>query len=165
MSDGEDFARETLLEHSRYPRNRHVPNKTTHKAVVNHEAKADKIEVYLRLSDDTIREIGFQGEGSAVAIASASLMTETVCNMSAAAALKLQKEIRDMLKDPHSDFTPENIHPELVALCGIRKFPARVACASLATKLLPGRCPGTLVKVEVFESQAWSKAHQTGYRS
>ena len=81
-------------------------------------------------------DIGFQGEGSAVAIASASIMSETVRNMRVSAALKLQKEVRNMLKDPNSSYSPASINPELVALVGIRKFPARVACASLAWEAL-----------------------------
>ena len=134
--NGEDYARDALLEHSQYPRNRRIPKKVTHSALVKHKAKAEQIEVYLCLKDDHIQEVGFQIEGSAVAIASASIMSETVCNMLASKALKLQKEIRTMLGDPNSSFNAESINPELVALAGIQKFPARVACASLAWEAL-----------------------------
>ena len=113
-----------------------MPDNATHSALAYHVAKADQIEVYLCIVDGKITETGFRGEGSAVAIASASLMSEIVRGMAVSAALKLQRDMRDMLKDADSEYSPEAINPELLALHSISKFPARVACASLAWEAL-----------------------------
>ena len=136
MTYDEDFAREVLIDHSENPRNNGAVKNYTHHAKALHDAKGEHIEVYLTVSDKQISSIGFTGGGSAVAVASASLMTESVIGKTTEEALELQQTmLRFLANMPDTPSLPDE-SPELTALAGIRKFPARVSCASLAWSAL-----------------------------
>jgi nitrogen fixation NifU-like protein len=89
----------------------------------------DRLTVRLRLADDTISDIRFEGQGCAISTASASLMTEAVKGKTRAQALQLFDRVHQLLTDDAATAADEL--GKLAALSGVREYPARVKCASL----------------------------------
>ena len=89
----------------------------------------DHLTLRLKLHDDTISDIRFEGEGCAISTASASLMTEAVKGKSREAALELFDRVHQLLTDDAAP--PADGLGKLAALSGVREYPARVKCASL----------------------------------
>ena len=102
----------------------------------------DEITVYLNLDGDIIKEITFQGQGCAISKASASLMTESLMGKTVEEAQSEFKRVMDMLTQSEEEPDSQEMG-EIVALSGVRKFPARIKCATLAwhaaTAALEGR--------------------------
>ena len=132
---------ETVLDHSRRPRNRRVIE-----GVRNAEQRnpicGDCITVYVRLDGDVIRDVGFEGSACAISIASASLMTEVVLGQTIAAADALAERFHRMIAAPPGAPIVEGMGP-LAALAGLRQFPIRVKCASLAWQALGAAVNGS----------------------
>jgi nitrogen fixation protein NifU and related proteins len=121
---------EVILDHNRSPRNHHVMTCSTCEARGVNPLCGDKLTVYVLLSHGLIKEISFLGEGCAISQASASLMTEALKG-------KTQKEAMILFNAFHTLLTEENavadsILGKLVIFEGVRAFPARVKCATLA---------------------------------
>ena len=89
----------------------------------------DKLTVYIDLDGDRIRDIAFEGSGCAISVASASLMTEATKGLSDEQARALAERMRELLT---SDDASGADLGKLAALSGVRQFPSRVKCASLA---------------------------------
>ena len=85
---------------------------------------------YVRVEDGAIADVGFQGSGCAIAKASASLMTESVKGQTLSDASALLERFRRMMMAPPG--SPVDQLGELAALAGVRQFPTRVKCATLA---------------------------------
>ena len=85
--------------------------------------------VRLKMDDDKIRDIRFEGQGCAISTASASLMTEAVKGRTRAEALQLFDRVHQLLTDDAAP--PADELGKLAALSGVREYPARVKCASL----------------------------------
>ena len=90
----------------------------------------DHVTIYLCVEDGTIRDVTFKGDGCAIATASASLMTEALKGKAVADVAHLFEGFRDMVTDADAPLHPEL--GKLAVLAGVREFPARVKCATLA---------------------------------
>lgn len=132
MSDLEDLYQEIILDHSRRPRNFGRLGSGTARAEGYNPLCGDRLTVELKLDGDVIREIGFQGSGCAISTASASLMTETLKGKSLAEADSLFARFHDLLtgEDGGGAGAPEL--GKLAVFSGVREYPARVKCATLA---------------------------------
>ena len=86
--------------------------------------------LYLKLNDDKIEDIRFEGTGCAISVASSSLMTERVKGRSKDSSLGLFDDVHRMLTE--SDGEPPEQMEKLAALAGVREYPSRIKCASLA---------------------------------
>ena len=132
MSDLDDLYQEVILDHQRNPRNFvRLPN-ANRQAEGNNPLCGDHVTVYLDIENGLIRNISFQGEGCAIAKASASMMTSTVKGKTVAEASEIFKRFHQMVmggKDPCFDI--ESLG-KLAAFSGVSAFPMRVKCASLA---------------------------------
>jgi nitrogen fixation NifU-like protein len=132
MSDLDDLYQEVILDHQRNPRNYvRLPN-ANRQADGNNPLCGDHVTVYLDIEDGLIRNISFQGEGCAIAKASASMMTSTVKGKTVAEASAIFKNFHQMVmggKDPCFDIEALG---KLAAFSGVSAFPMRVKCASLA---------------------------------
>ncbi len=131
MNDLRDLYQEVLLDHSKRPRNFGVLEDADHQAVGHNPLCGDKVVVYLRMEGDRIADIRFQGQGCAVSQASASMMTESVKGKTRAEAEALFERFHELL----TGTGPETASPELGKLAifaGVRKYPVRVKCATLA---------------------------------
>ncbi|HEY3279934.1 MAG TPA: SUF system NifU family Fe-S cluster assembly protein [Gemmatimonadales bacterium] len=126
MAELGDLYQQIILDHNRNPRNfRAVPgaNRT---AEGNNPLCGDRITLQVRVEDDIIREIGFQGSGCAISKAAASLMTAAVQGKTSAEAEALFQAFRTMLAGG------AEAPGKLAAFAGVRAFPARVKCANLS---------------------------------
>jgi nitrogen fixation protein NifU and related proteins len=124
---------ETVLDHSRRPRNRRAIEGGRN-AEQRNPICGDRITVHVRLDGDVIRDVSFEGSACAISIASASLMTEAVTGQTVAAARTLGERFRRMIVAPPG--APAEDIGTLAALVGLRQFPIRVKCATLAWQAL-----------------------------
>jgi nitrogen fixation protein NifU and related proteins len=131
-ADNDELYQEIILEHNRNPRNKGVLNAFTHCGIAKHKLKGDEMKVYLQVQNDRIEGVSFEGEGSAVAVASASLMTVSIVGKKIDEAKRLDAQVRTMLFEK-SDVSELG---ELAAISGIRAYPARIDCALLAWNAL-----------------------------
>lgn len=118
-----------IRDHARAPRNFRVLEHA-HKGEASNRMCGDRFEVYLRLTDETIADVGFQGTGCAISVASASLMTEQLKGATVTRAQQIFDRLRQMLATPPGT-RPDDLEA-LTALAGVRLFPTRIRCATLA---------------------------------
>jgi nitrogen fixation NifU-like protein len=125
-----DLYQEMIVDHSRRPRNFKRLETATHEAEGFNPLCGDKVKVYVNIDRDIIRDIAFQGEGCAISKASASLMTESIKGKSRADVERLFSRFRDLATGA-SDTNPSGLG-KLAVFSGLRGFPTRVKCATLA---------------------------------
>ena len=124
-----DLYRDVILDHNRRPRNFGRIEPCDSHAEGYNPLCGDRLTVWLRLKDDRIEDIRFEGKGCAISTASASLMTEAVKGKDRKAFHELYGRIHSLLTE--QDAVPDASLGKLAALSGVREFPARVKCASL----------------------------------
>ena len=127
--DLKDLYRDVIIDHNRRPRNFGRLEQPDAHAEGFNPLCGDRLDVYLKLDGDRIRDVGFEGKGCAISVASASLMTETLKGRTRTEAQRYFQEVHDLLT--RADFTPTFELGKLAALSGVREFPVRVKCASL----------------------------------
>jgi nitrogen fixation NifU-like protein len=130
MSDLRDLYQEMILDHGKRPRNHHPLDDADHRADGHNPLCGDKITVFLKLDGDTVKEVTFSGSGCAISQASASMMTEAMVG-------KTLAEARELFGTFHSLVTgagaaDDEALGKLVVFSGVRDFPVRVKCASIA---------------------------------
>ena len=123
-----DLYRDVILDHNRKPRNFGLLEPADATIEGFNPLCGDRLTVRLRMADDAIEDIRFEGQGCAISTASASLMTEAVKGKTRAEALALFARVHRLLTD---DDAPADELGKLAALSGVREYPARVKCASL----------------------------------
>jgi nitrogen fixation NifU-like protein len=124
-----DLYRDVILDHNRRPRNFGTLDSADASVEGFNPLCGDHLTLRLKLSDDTISDIRFEGQGCAISTASASLMTEAVKGKSREQALTLFDRVHQLLTDDAAP--PADELGKLAALSGVREYPARVKCASL----------------------------------
>lgn len=130
MMDLRELYQEIILDHNDNPRNHRVMDSASSQAQGYNPLCGDKLTVYLLVSNDTITDISFIGCGCAISQASASLMTEAIQGKSPEEAHALFKRFHAMLTQ---EIDPVNQSlDKLSVLAGVRAFPMRVKCATLA---------------------------------
>jgi nitrogen fixation protein NifU and related proteins len=145
MSELGELYQQVILDHNRKPRNFQKLADANHTAEGFNPLCGDQIQLYVKLEDDQIRDIGFQGSGCAISRASASLMTSALKGKSAGEAEELfQRFHRLVTTDEETD--PAALG-KLAVFSGVREFPARVKCASLAWHTLRAALQGQQDKV------------------
>ena len=128
-SDLQALYRDVIVDHHRHPRNFHTLEAGRHAEGFN-PLCGDRLTVHVRVENGAIQEVSFQGLGCAIATASASLMTESVKGKTAAEADALFQRVQRMVTA--SADAPIDDLGALSALAGVRRFPVRVKCATLA---------------------------------
>jgi nitrogen fixation protein NifU and related proteins len=139
MSDLRDLYQELILEHSKAPRNfRELPEASSHAEGYN-PLCGDHFTVYLQMDGDSIRDISFQGTGCAISKASASMMTQTVKGKTKAEAEDLFRLFHELVTSEQAadrEGANRNGNGEklgkLAVFAGVRQYPVRVKCATLA---------------------------------
>jgi len=139
-----DLYRDVILDHNRQPRN--FGDLTPADASVEgfNPMCGDHLTLRLRLNEETISDIRFEGQGCAISTASASLMTEAVKGRTRDEALKLFDRVHQLLTDDAAP--PAEELGKLAALSGVREYPARVKCASLCWHTLASALKSTDLK-------------------
>ena len=129
MNDLRDLYQEVILDHNKRPRNFRIIEQPTHRAEGVNPLCGDRISVYLNIEDEIIKDITFQGAGCAISSASASLMTEALKG-------KPIGEVEHLFEAFHNVVTSDCECPrglgKLSVLAGVRDYPSRVKCATLA---------------------------------
>ncbi len=127
----EDLYQEIILDHYRTPRNRGTLDPAD---VVEHDDNpvcGDEITIYANLDPDgRIREIRFDGHGCSISMASASMMTEKLRGMTVDEARRYIESFRGMMRGD-DDARPDDLG-DIESLLGVRRFPVRIKCATLA---------------------------------
>jgi nitrogen fixation NifU-like protein len=129
-----DLYRELILDHARSPRNFGKLKDVSHEAEGINPLCGDKLKLYFNVDDnDVIQDAKFEGSGCAISVASASMLTDTVIGLTTSQAEDYFSAITTMLTgiDDASD-QPDLDLGKLKALQGVREFPSRVKCATLA---------------------------------
>ena len=135
MDDLADLYQEIILNHNRRPRNEGALEPCDCQAEGFNPLCGDRITVYAKLDDQNdkaLATVQFLGEGCAISRASASIMTTMLAGLSKDEAFAKIKELSDMLtssEEPEADLAELG---DLAALIGVRRFPARIKCATLA---------------------------------
>jgi nitrogen fixation NifU-like protein len=124
-----DLYRDVILDHNRRPRNSGNLDSADASVEGFNPLCGDHLTLRLKLNDDTISDIRFEGQGCAISTASASLMTEAVKGKRREEALDLFQRVHRLLTDDATP--PADELGKLAALSGVRAYPARVKCASL----------------------------------
>ncbi|MFQ6615835.1 MAG: Fe-S cluster assembly sulfur transfer protein SufU [Fidelibacterota bacterium] len=131
-NDGDDLRdlyQEMILDHNRNPRNFGPLDGANRQAEGFNPLCGDRITVYLHLENDVIEDIRFQGSGCAISRASASIMTKVLKGKSVPEARELFQEFHAMVTQADAGSPSER---KLEVLAGVRKYPVRVKCATLA---------------------------------
>jgi len=139
-----DLYRDVILDHNRQPRNFGALEPADASVEGFNPMCGDHLTLRLRLNQDTISDIRFEGQGCAISTASASLMTEAVKGRSRGEALKLFERVHQLLTDDAAP--PAEELGKLAALSGVREYPARVKCASLCWHTLASALKSTDLK-------------------
>ncbi len=130
MMDLRELYQEVIIDHNRNPRNFHTMADATVQAKGYNPLCGDQLTVYLKLENNVVSEVSFIGRGCAISQASASLMTEASRGKTVAQAHELFKRFHTMLTSSDDKSLPSL--DKLTVLAGVRAYPARVKCATLA---------------------------------
>ena len=131
MSDLRDLYQQTILDHTRKPRNKHEMPDATTSADGHNPLCGDKIKLYLKISNGVIADISFTGNGCAISTASSSMMTEALKGKTLAEAQPLFEKFHTMLTSPMDQEPDIEALDKLAVFSGVREFPVRVKCATL----------------------------------
>lgn len=136
MSDDlRDLYQDLILDHSKHPRNFTKPAHANHEALGHNPLCGDRLALYLYVDDQNIiRDIGFQGSGCAISVASASMMTEMLKGKPVAEAEHLFDYMHAACTGGamHDATVDEDARDRIGALAGVRHYPMRVKCATLS---------------------------------
>lgn len=130
MSDLRDLYQEVVIDHGRRPRNFRELKPATHHAEGFNPLCGDRLTLYLNVADGIIQDAGFQGSGCAISTASASLMTEHLKGKTPAEAEAVFRQFHTLMTDAAQPVGDQL--GKLTVLGGVKEFPTRVKCATLA---------------------------------
>jgi nitrogen fixation NifU-like protein len=141
MSGLRELYQEVILDHHRRPRNFRRLGKANRTALGHNPLCGDKISLYLTVTDGTVADIAFQGSGCAISTASASMMTESLKGKTIAEAEALFARFHELVTGKPS--TDGAALGKLEVFAGVREFPVRVKCATLAWHTLMAALHGS----------------------
>jgi nitrogen fixation protein NifU and related proteins len=131
MTDLHDLYQDLILDHGRRPRNFKALESPSRTAEGYNPLCGDKVKIYVRMEDDVVKDVTFEGAGCAISTASASIMTETLKG-------KTRDQAESLFHTFHNLVTGEKAGPgtaelgKLAVFSGVSEFPVRVKCATLA---------------------------------
>lgn len=135
MLDLRELYQEVILDHNRNPRNAYKMTDANYHAEGFNPLCGDRLTLYLNIKDNVIVDASFEGNGCAISTASASLMTEYLKNRTIAEAEQLFENFYTLMMEDQLHLDETVLHEKfgkLSVLAGVREFPARVKCATLA---------------------------------
>jgi nitrogen fixation NifU-like protein len=143
MSELRELYQSVILDHNKNPRNFGEAEGANRSADGFNPLCGDKITVTLVLEDDVVKDVAFSGSGCAISTASASLMTEAVRGKTVEQALQIFDGFHDLVTSgPTSEIEATGLG-KLAVFGGVREFPVRVKCATLAWHTLKSALDGT----------------------
>ena len=142
MLDLRELYQQIILDHNKSPRNFRALADADRSAEGYNPLCGDHVNVYLKLKDDRIEEITFQGSGCAISKASASLMTSLLKRQSVEEAEALFGKFHDLVAGDDDAAPDLDEMGKLAVFSGVRAFPTRIKCATLAWHTLKAALHG-----------------------
>ena len=131
MSELEELYQEVILDHNRSPRNFGLLESANRRAEGYNPLCGDRVKVFVEVEDGRLRNLTFQGAGCAISTASASLMTECLKGKTLQEAQQLMNTFRDLVTGQDEGQEAREVG-KLAVFEGVKKYPVRVKCATLA---------------------------------
>jgi nitrogen fixation NifU-like protein len=151
--DLKELYQDIILEHGKSPRNFGKCEKYTHEAKGHNPLCGDHVQVYLKLNDTKkVEDLSFEGSGCAISMASTSIMTELVKGKSLEITKKIVADFFNMIKNEvelKSKHLDDDQKTKIMSLSGVKQYPMRVKCATLAWHTLTSAIDGNKEKVNV----------------
>lgn len=124
-----DLKRSIILDNYQFPSNRKIPNDDSYiKINTNNESCIDNIDLYVKVENDIIKDINFEGEACAISISTTSIMTKLLIGKSIKEALNIIRNYQNMIEEKDYD---ANILKEAIVYNETYKQPSRIKCATL----------------------------------
>ena len=131
-----ELYQEIILDHGKNPRNKGKCEKFNKDAKAHNPLCGDKVHIYLKLNKDKkVENLSFEGEGCAISLASASILTDVIKGKDFITAKKITNDFLNVIKDEKSistDSLNEDQKTTIMSLSGVKEFPMRVKCATMA---------------------------------
>mgnify|MGYP001179741809 CR=1 FL=1 len=144
--DLKQLYQDIILEHGKSPRNFGKCEKYTHHAKGHNPLCGDQVQVYLKLNKEKkVENLTFEGSGCAISIASTSIMTELVKGKTIEVSKKIVTDFLNMIKNTSeikSNNLDEDQKTKIMSLSGVKQYPMRVKCATLAWHTLTSAIDG-----------------------
>ena len=145
--DLKELYQEIILDHGKNPRNLRKTENFNKDAKGHNPLCGDKVHVYLKLDEDKkVQDISFEGQGCAISMASASIMTDLVKGKEEYEVKEIVKDFLEMIKEKdklNNKILQENEKTKLMCLSGVKKYPMRVKCATLSWHTLTSAIDNT----------------------
>ena len=145
--DLKELYQEIILDHGKNPRNLRKTENFNKDAKGHNPLCGDKVHVYLKLDEDKkVQDISFEGQGCAISMASASIMTDLVKGKEEQEVKEIVKDFLEMIKEKdklNNKILEENEKTKLMCLSGVKKYPMRVKCATLSWHTLTSAIDNT----------------------
>ena len=159
--DLKQLYQDIILEHGKSPRNFGKCEKYTHQAKGHNPLCGDQVQVYLKLNkEQKVEDLTFEGSGCAISIASTSIMTELVKGTTIEATKKIVIDFLNMIKNTSeikSQELNEDQKTKIMSLSGVKQYPMRVKCATLAWHTLTSAIEGEKKEVNTEVIDWWMK--------
>ena len=143
MFDAKDLYQEIVMDHNRRPRNFGSIADSTSSSEGFNPLCGDQVTVFLKVSDEIVEDVSFEGVGCAISKSSASMMTEGVKGKSVEEALIVFQAFRRMLTTTSDQVEDSEILGDLEILKGVSQYPTRIKCATLSWHTLQAALQGS----------------------
>ena len=143
MFDSQELYQEIVMDHNRRPRNFGSMTDSTATSEGFTPLCGDQITLFLKVSEDIVEDISFEGVGCAISKSSASMMTEGVKGKSVEEALTVFEAFREMITAKSDGSKDSEILGDLEILKGVAQYPTRIKCATLSWHTLQAALQGT----------------------
>ena len=143
MFDSQELYQEIVMDHNRRPRNFGSMTDSTATSEGFNPLCGDQITLFLKVSEDIVEDISFEGVGCAISKSSASMMTEGVKGKSVEEALTVFEAFREMITAKSDGSKDAEILGDLEILKGVAQYPTRIKCATLSWHTLQAALQGT----------------------
>jgi nitrogen fixation NifU-like protein len=143
MSDLRELYQSVILDHNKAPRNLRHPAAANRSAEGHNPLCGDQLTVFLTVEDGVVKDAAFEGSGCAISTASASLMTESVRGRRVEEIEKMFESFHQLVTSDPATPAPDAGLGKLAVFGGVREFPVRVKCATLAWHTLRAALHGS----------------------
>lgn len=132
MSDVRELYQDVILDHGRHPRNFGTLEGADATSEGFNPLCGDRLVLYVKLEGDVVSDVRFTGSGCAISTASASVMTQVLKGKTKREALALFETFKKLVTAPAEEGTDVTSIGKLAVFGGVREFPVRIKCATLA---------------------------------
>ena len=146
-----ELYQEVILDHHKRPRNRRDMPEASAKASGHNPLCGDRVSIFVKMDGDVLQDVSFVGSGCAISQASASMMTDCLKGRTREDIARVAAAFQQLVTDEHAAMPEgDDLIEKLEAFAGVREFPSRVKCASLAWHALRAALdqPGAAVSTE-----------------